>query len=122
MEDDAWGAPFDSLRIWELHVDWADPNHATFNEVTRLPTAPFDSAICSNFRECIDQPNGEGLDAISDRLMYRLQYRNFGSYQTLVGNRTVDATGTDQAGVYWYRAARYRQRLRHLPARHVFPG
>ena len=34
--------------------------------------------------------------------MYRLQYRNFGSYQTLVTNLTVDADGTDHAGVRWF--------------------
>ncbi len=34
--------------------------------------------------------------------MYRLQYRNFGTYQTLVGNHTVDANGADQAGIHWF--------------------
>jgi cell division septation protein DedD len=34
--------------------------------------------------------------------MYRLQYRNFGSYQTLVVNHTVDVNNTDRAGVRWY--------------------
>jgi hypothetical protein len=33
--------------------------------------------------------------------MYRLQYRNFGSYQTLVVNHTVDAGG-GVAGIRWY--------------------
>ncbi len=42
------------------------------------------------------------LDAISDRLMYRLQYRNFGTYQTLVTNHTVDVDNTDHAGVHWF--------------------
>ena len=34
--------------------------------------------------------------------MYRLKYRNFGDHQTLVASHTVDATGTDVAGVRWY--------------------
>ena len=42
------------------------------------------------------------LDALADRLMYRLQYRNFGGYQTIVANHTVDATGSDRAGIRWY--------------------
>ena len=33
--------------------------------------------------------------------MYRLQYRNFGAYDTLVVNHTVDV-GTDRGGVRWY--------------------
>ena len=34
-------------------------------------------------------------------LMFRLQYRNFGDYQTLVANHTVNA-GSGRAGVRWY--------------------
>ena len=34
--------------------------------------------------------------------MWRLQYRNFGTHQTLVGNFTVDASGKDQAGIRWF--------------------
>ena len=34
-------------------------------------------------------------------LMFRLQYRNFGTYQTLVANHTVNA-GSSRAGVRWY--------------------
>jgi subtilisin-like proprotein convertase family protein len=45
------------------------------------------------------------VDAISDRLMYRLQYRNFGAYESLVVNHTVD-TGGDHAGVRYYQLKR----------------
>jgi hypothetical protein len=34
--------------------------------------------------------------------MYRLQYRNFGTHETLVVNHTVDADGADHAGIRWY--------------------
>ena len=34
--------------------------------------------------------------------MYRLQYRNFGAYPTLVVNHTVDVDGIDHAGLRWY--------------------
>ena len=39
---------------------------------------------------------------MADRLMYRLQYRNFGTHESLVVNHTVDADGTDHAGIRWY--------------------
>ena len=42
------------------------------------------------------------MDALSDRLMYRLQYRNFGTHASLVTNHTVDVDGTDHAGIRWY--------------------
>jgi hypothetical protein len=34
--------------------------------------------------------------------MYRLQYRNFGTHESLVVNQTVDADGQDHAGIRWY--------------------
>jgi len=34
--------------------------------------------------------------------MFRAQYRQFGSRQTILLNHTVDATGTELAGVRWY--------------------
>jgi subtilase family serine protease len=39
---------------------------------------------------------------MSDRLMYRLQYRNLGSHESLVVNHTVDVDGLDHAGIRWY--------------------
>ena len=57
-----------------------------------IATANVDPDMCGGARNCIHQPDTtQGLDAIADRLMYRLQYRDFGTYQTLVGNHTVDA-------------------------------
>lgn len=43
------------------------------------------------------------LDALSDRLMNRLAYRNFGSYDTMVVTHSVNvlSSGT-QAGARWY--------------------
>ena len=43
------------------------------------------------------------LDALNDRLMHRVQYRNFGGYQTLVGNHTVDTNNpAGIAGIHWF--------------------
>jgi hypothetical protein len=66
-------------------------------------TAPFDSNLCWYDRHCIPQRETTAkIDAISDRLMYRLQYRNFGTHETLVTNHTVDVDGLDRAGIRWY--------------------
>ncbi len=40
------------------------------------------------------------LDSLSDRLMYRLAYRNFGDHETLLTNHSV-AVGAG-AGIRWY--------------------
>jgi hypothetical protein len=106
-DDDDWGFESDRLSIWEFHVDWSDPESSTFGidgePSMHLDTDPFEADLCGFNRSCIPQPDtDQGLDAISDRLMWRLQYRNFGSHASLVANHTVDADGSDLAGVRWY--------------------
>jgi PKD repeat protein len=39
--------------------------------------------------------------------MYRLQYRNFGGYQVMLTNHSVNADGTGRAGVRWYELRNY---------------
>jgi subtilase family serine protease len=103
VDDDAWGAEPDQLQIWKFQTDWANPALSSFTRVAELPTAPFDSNLCDYARNCIPQPGTTAkVDAMSDRLMYRLQYRNFGTHESLVVNHTVDADGTDHAGIRWY--------------------
>lgn len=105
VDDSTWIGSQDALRIWEFHVDWTNTTNSTFgvsgNPNATLPVANF-NPLCLTTRSCIPQPGTtSGLDAVADRLMHRLQYRNFGSYATLVTNHTVDA-GNGRAGVRWY--------------------
>ena len=103
FDDDAWGYSPDQVQLWNFHVDWANTANSTFTKQAALPVAAFDSNMCAGARSCIPQSGTNAkLDALSDRLMYRDQYRNFGSYQTLVLNHTVDVDGTDHAGIRWY--------------------
>jgi len=104
IDDDAWGvAPVDQLQIWKFHTDWTTPSQSFFSRVAAVPTAPFDSDLCGNSRNCLRQPGTTAtIDGMSDRLMYRLQYRNFGDHESLVVNHTVDADGSDHAGIRWY--------------------
>jgi hypothetical protein len=103
FDDDAWGHPLDQLEIWAFHTDWANPGSSKFAKVATVATAAFDSNVCYYRRDCIPQPDPDaGLDALADRMMYRLQYRNFGSYEAMVTNHTVDVDGADRAGVRWY--------------------
>ncbi|MCP4347249.1 MAG: tandem-95 repeat protein, partial [Desulfobacterales bacterium] len=105
FDDDAWNFSQDQLEIWEFHADWSYPDNALFVNPVLLPTAPFNSNLCGYDANCIPQPGTlAGLDAISSRLMYRLQYRNFGDYQAMTVNHTVN-TDTDEgshAGIRWY--------------------
>lgn len=85
-----------NFEVYEFDVDWTTPSNSSFTMVNNLPTAAFNPNI-----DGIPQPStGTQLDALNYMLMYRLQYRNFGGYQTLVTNHTVNAGG--RAGVRWY--------------------
>lgn len=105
-DDSIFGFPTDAFKIWEFHVDWTHPQNSTFglagNPNVELNVNPFDANLCNFSSNCIPQKRvSRKLDALSDRLMFRLQYRNFGTYQTLVANHTVDVA-TNQAGIRWY--------------------
>jgi hypothetical protein len=94
------------LRIWRFHVDWSNPAASTFGNDGQpnatIPVAPFVRPQCVyGIGDCALQKGGpEGLDALGDRLMYRLAYRNFGNHQSLVINQTVKAD--DRLGIRWY--------------------
>jgi hypothetical protein len=89
------------LQVFQFHVDWTDPSNSTFTGPLILETDPFSANLC-NFGNCVPQPGTvQRLEALSDRLMYRLQYRNFGDHESLVSNHTVNVGG-NQAGIRWY--------------------
>jgi hypothetical protein len=94
--------PVDRLEVFEFHVDFVTPANSTFTLVSTLAPAAFALVPCSpGIRDCIPQPGTTmKLDALTNRPMHRLQYRNFDDHQTLVTNQTVDAGG--RAGIRWY--------------------
>jgi hypothetical protein len=102
IDDNAWGYPADQMEIWKFQTNWNQPTSSTFTLARILSTASFDANMCGGSRNCIPQPGGTKVDAIADRLMFRLQYRNFGTHQTMVTNHTVDVNGADLAGIRWY--------------------
>jgi hypothetical protein len=91
-----------ALNLWRFHVDFANTQNSTFTgPISIAGVAPFISP-CLNTQDCIPQPGTTTmLDAIGDRLMYRLAYRNFGDHASLVANHTVLAPGGNTA-VRWY--------------------
>jgi subtilisin-like proprotein convertase family protein len=104
----AWGDPVNGLRLFDIAINWTTPANSTFTERAESPVvvAAYDPNMCGYNRNCIPQPppsdGSTKLDAISDRLMHRMAYRNFGTYQSLVVAHTVDADAADHAGVRYY--------------------
>ncbi len=101
-QDDAFGGTADQLWIYELAVDWTTTANSTFTRVQQINVEPFDSNFGNNWNN-IKQPNtSQELDAIPQVIMNVPQYRNFGSYQSIVCCHTVDVDATDHAGIRWY--------------------
>ena len=86
-----------SLALWRFTPDFVTNSPSLVGPIS-IPAASF-SPACGGGR-CIPQPGGQNLDSLADRLMYRLAYRNFGSYETMVVNQSVTA-GTS-VGIRWY--------------------
>jgi hypothetical protein len=86
------------LHMWKFHVDFSTPANSTFTGPTSISVAAFSPACSST---CIPQAGStQLLDGLGDRLMYRLAYRNFGGYESLVVNHSVVAGGS--FGLRWY--------------------
>ncbi|HKP17040.1 MAG TPA: hypothetical protein VJT84_01085, partial [Gaiellaceae bacterium] len=80
-----------ALDLWRFHVDWTNPALSSLTGPVAIPVAAFSPACC------IPQSDtSQRLDALGDRLMYRLAYRNFGDHESLVATHSV------AAGIRWY--------------------
>src|SRR6266705_209115 len=113
FEADEFGAGMtDSLRILDFHVDFATPANSTLTEHAGSPVAvaAFDPReVPAGSRNVVPQPApGVAVDVISDRLMFRLAYRNFGDYESLDMNHSVNAAVNPlfRAGVRYYEIQR----------------
>ncbi len=103
-DDKFWGYPDDQLEVWEFVADFADPSNSTFEQQTIVPTANFNPWPCKPGKlACVPQKQSQTLlDALSDRLMFRLQYRNFGGGdQRMVVVQTVRVPDK-RSGIRWY--------------------
>lgn len=87
-----------SLNIWRVTPNYSAGTLAVTGP-TSIPVAAFSEACGGG--TCIPQPGtSQKLDSLADRLMYRLSYRNFGTYASLLVNHSVTAGAS--TGVRWY--------------------
>lgn len=94
-----------NLNIYQFTVNFSTAT-GTFSNPTVITTKAFNEVCPSTLRNaCIKQPSGgELLEGLSDRLMYRLNYRNFGTYESLLVNHSVvpSSGSTAISAVRWY--------------------
>ena len=87
-----------SLNVWRMIPNYS-AGTLSVTGPTNIPVAAFSTACGGG--TCIPQSGtSQKLDSLADRLMYRLSYRNFGTYASLLVNHSVTA-GTS-TGVRWY--------------------
>jgi len=115
-----YGGPSDALNVWELSIKWQSSPVAAIAFRGSLPVDSFDSIFpCGvvpgsqppSARDCLPEPGvtdgSRYLDILSyrQRPTWRLAYRNFGTYEAMVTNHSVEAL-PGVAGVRWYEIRR----------------
>jgi hypothetical protein len=100
-----------SLNLWDIHIDWNNPTNSALSQ-TPL-SVPVYTPGCYNVNStantvCVPEPslnsNGQHyrVDSIGDRLMPRMSYRNFGTYESFLISHTVQPGTIKQTGIRWY--------------------
>lgn len=93
-----------SLSLYQLSLDFTTST-GTLSAPTDIAVTPFTDACGGG--TCIVQPNGQQLDSLGDRLMYRLAYRVFSGtggvfdHASMVVNHSIAVPGAT-VGVRWY--------------------
>jgi uncharacterized repeat protein (TIGR01451 family) len=123
IDGDLFGGA-DRIEIREFHVDWGVPANTRFgvgaahDPDQTLTPAGFSSDICAgnNLNNyCVQQPDPATAPAGTTNLLLEvlsvwpmgpLQFRSFGTYDTLVFNHSVDVNGAGLTGVRWYELRR----------------
>ena len=103
-----------NLDLFQFHVDFTNSANSTFTGPTLIPVAAFTPLCNTEYRgQCVPQPTAgsDPLEALGDRLMWRLVYRNFVDHTTLLVSHSIvvtiagapsGATGSSTGGVRWY--------------------
>jgi hypothetical protein len=116
--------PTDRIEVYEALPNWVTLTFS-FTLVAILTPAPFQTMLCNRngggLRDCIPQPTvaTNTVDALSNRPMMQLKYRNFRKFATIVFNQTIDVSGSipivlgftpahEVAGIRWYELRKSR--------------
>jgi len=94
----------DYLELFEFSVDWATPANSGISGPTSIAITDFDSHLngYTAFYAIAQPGTSTELDPLREPIMWRLQYRNFTTHETLCGSFVTDVDGTDHAGVRWF--------------------
>jgi hypothetical protein len=101
------------INLWDFHLDWSTPANSRLTSST-LQVSSYEPG-CYNLTGvgntyCVPEPavNGSGVhfhvDSVGDRIMPRLSYRNFQTYESFVFSHTirVGVNSSQRTGIRWY--------------------
>jgi hypothetical protein len=95
------GLSTNSLHLYKFHVDFQTPTNSTFKGPKVLAVSAFTEAC--NGKNCVPQlDTNELVGSLGDRLMNRVAYRNFTTYDVLAATHSVTAGTPPVAAIRWY--------------------
>jgi hypothetical protein len=125
LQDNTWvGAPADSLILFEFTPNFAVPSNSVVGPFQSMVTLPYNTNV-----PALNQLGStQTFQSLSQRLMHKVIYRNFGAYESIVCNTTDNVGGT--ASVHWWELRRpgsgnwsiYQEGIWNNPGFHRFMG
>lgn len=99
----------DYVEYWEFTPNFNNPGSSLLSGPERIDVAEFDSDINGYFAfSGIIQPHPSiSLDPLREVFMQKLQFRDMGSYDVMMGAHVTDVDGNDWAGMRWYEFRKY---------------
>ncbi len=85
----------DRIHVWEMDIDWSNPENAEFREVETVDVSPYSAP------DNATQPNGEELDALGLRSMFRTSYRNIDGQGKILFTHNIEGP-SGQPVARWY--------------------
>jgi len=105
FQDDAYaGVDDDSIKFWDLDVDFDTPANSTISTPQEVLVTPFISIFDGAAFDNLSQPGGGAdIDALQGIVMNQAQYKKFPTYNSAIFNFVIDiGTGNEQAAIRWY--------------------
>jgi hypothetical protein len=100
-----------SVNLWDFHTDWVNPANTTLTKTSvAVPVYIPGCYLVTNptNTRCVPEPSTAGtgqhypIDSVGDRLMPRMDYRVFPTYESFVFSYTVQpSTKSRQTAIRW---------------------
>ncbi|MDP4282465.1 MAG: T9SS type A sorting domain-containing protein [Bacteroidota bacterium] len=90
------------LTLSEFHVDWDTTSNSTLTMMAQIPVQSFNTGLSNGIPQ---KGTSVKVQANSDRMMPKLQFRKFNDHWSMVISRTVNV-GSGISGIRWYELRR----------------